>query len=134
MKAARLDEWITKRGARPNLSPDEWQQFVELVIARLGTEVCYRFCLIPYFHLPAKGFFAGFPGRIGDDLKHLNLLDLVVMDEEASGILTAFLDQHRCPWELTTQYDPDTDSDEPIGIRIFGYSFPADGLNPSLEA
>jgi hypothetical protein len=126
MNTARTDELIAKRGVRPNLSVAEWQEFIELVIQQLGTESCYRFCLYPYSHVPAKGYAAGFPGRIVESLQYLNILDLVVMDEEAMARLIAFLEKHGCPWEVTTQYDPDTDADEPIGIRVFGYSVPGE--------
>lgn len=120
---------IANRGAKPNLSIESWELFIDLTLKQLGTEVCYGFCLYPYSHVSQKAFFGGFPDRIVDKLKYLSVLELTVVTQDSRERLGAFLDNHGCPHEIISQYNPDAGSDEPIGIRVLGYDFPNSGLN-----
>lgn len=117
----RIDQLIVTRGAERSMSADQWKDFIKLVVDELGNDVCYSFSLYPYSESYLKRVFAGFPGRITADLEYLHTVDLVVIDEGSRRLLTDYLDSLRCPWEATLQYDPDTGSDEAIGIRIFGF-------------
>jgi hypothetical protein len=125
----RIDDLIAARGAERTMNGEQWQDFIKLAVNELGEDACYAFSLYPHSAPPQKGVFAGFPGRITADLEYLHTLDLVVVDDDSRERLTDFLDRHGCPWEVISQYDPDTGSDEPIGIRLFGFRDPGQELH-----
>ena len=117
----RIDHLIASRGVERTMTVEQWANFINLVVNELGKNACYSFSLYPHSAPPQRGFLAGFPGRITADLEYLHTLDLVVIDERSRRRLTDFLDRCECPWEATLQYTPDMGSDEPIGIRLFGF-------------
>ena len=125
----RLDQLITTRGAERTMTAEQWRDFIELVVDELGDDACYAFSLYPHSAPPQKGVFGGFPGRIIVDIDYLHTLDLVVVDDGSRRRLTDFLNRCGCPWEITRQFDPDTGSDEPIGIRLLGFREPEQKLH-----
>ena len=123
VNSERVDQFVESRGAIRNLSAQDWGELISLVAHAFDRDIYYKFCLLPQTRVPQKEVYAGFPAKIAGNLEHLNLLELFMVDSGERQVVTEFLDSRACPWENLEQFDPDTGTDEPIGVRILGFTF-----------
>lgn len=126
MNTERIDQFIEFRGVRRTLTDDDWRELIRIVCDQSGGEICYRFCLFPQQAVPQKEVFSGFPGRVLEHLDYLNIVELFLFEATDRELVISFLQSLDCPWELISQFDPDIGSDEPIGMRIRGFTAAVD--------
>lgn len=122
MNKERIDQFIEQKGVNRTLTHDDRMELIRIVCEQCGDEVFYRYCLYPHQTVPTKEVFRGLPGRTLEHLEYLNILELVIIDSTDREPVISFLDSKKCPWELVNQFDPDSGTDEPIGIRIKGFT------------
>ena len=121
----RVDRFVARKGYRRILEPDDWRRLISFVQKKDSTKLVYSYCLITQQQPPPKQVYLGSPERLLEVLHDLYIVDLTLVDDDHRKRVEEYLDRIPCPWEHQFQYEPDTDRDEVIGLRIFGFDKPA---------
>ena len=116
-----LDAYLAKKGFTPRVSDAEWEVILQCVAALFGRELWHRCRLIHQAEDALRRGCTDFPAAIQQPYRYLHHLEFFASPSPQLSELQQWLTHRGIVWRECRQFDADTDQEQVVGLRIFGY-------------
>ena len=116
-----LDAYIAKKGLVPRLTDADWQIILDRVAALFGRELWHRCRLVHQAEDGLRRHSTAFPDSVPRPYRYIYHLEFAASASAQLGELQQWLNQRGVLWRECRTTDCDTEREELVGLRIFGY-------------